>query len=91
VLFHEEKMMEGLLLAAGLHTFFNFFLQMGQVVVVVPFLFAGYFYLSYLMDKKEDHKIMGYVGEERTTHKIHLMPVRKETVQAEGVIKEFSD
>jgi RsiW-degrading membrane proteinase PrsW (M82 family) len=91
VLFHEEKMMEGLLVAAGMHTFFNFFLQLGNVVVVVPFLFAGYFLLSYLMDKKEDHKIMGYVSDERTTHKIHLMKVGWKSVETSGEIKEFSD
>jgi RsiW-degrading membrane proteinase PrsW (M82 family) len=91
VLFHEEKMLEGLIVAGLLHTIFNFFLQLNQVVVVVPFLFAGYFLLSYLFDKKEDHKMWGYVTEERTTGKIHLMRVQEPSKKDSGEIQEFSD
>ena len=75
VLFHEEKMMEGLLIATLLHSIFNYLLQLNQIVFVVPFLFIGFFVLSYLIDKKEDHKEFKFVSEERTTGKIHEMSV----------------
>lgn len=72
VLFHEEKIMEGLMIAVILHSFFNYLLQLNQIVIAVPFLFVGFFILSYLFDKKEDHKEFKFVTAERTTSKIHL-------------------
>jgi RsiW-degrading membrane proteinase PrsW (M82 family) len=76
VLFHEEKMMEGLLIAAILHSIFNYLLQLNQIVFVVPFLFVGFFVLSYLFDKKQDHKEFQFVSAERTTGKIHKLKAK---------------
>lgn len=58
-LFHEEKMLEGLLLAIGLHALFNIFLEMGLTFMIVPFLVGGYVTLSYLFDLKDSHKDYG--------------------------------
>jgi len=66
-IFHEEKMAEGLLIAVSLHAIFNVFLELSWTFLIIPFLFVGYFLLNYLLDKKEDHKIYGLVGEERTS------------------------
>jgi RsiW-degrading membrane proteinase PrsW (M82 family) len=78
VFFHEEKMMQGLLLASILHSIFNYLLQLNKILYIVPFLFFGYFILSYLFDKKEDHKEFSYVSDEKTTGRIHAMKVRYE-------------
>lgn len=67
VLFHEEKMMEGLLLAVLLHSAFNYMLQLNMLLFIIPLLFIGFFILSYLIDKKEDHKEFQFVSDVRTT------------------------
>lgn len=54
--FKEEKMMEGLVFAMGLHAMFNIFLEMGWTFVIVPYLVGGYALMSYLFNKKENHK-----------------------------------
>ncbi len=59
VLFHQEKMLEGLILAIGLHSLFNIFLEMGITFMIVPFLVGGYITLTYLLDLKENHKNYG--------------------------------
>lgn len=63
--FHEEKMAEGLLIAIALHAFFNIFLEMNWVFLLVPYLTAGFIYLSYLMEKKESHKAYCTVDNNR--------------------------
>ena len=81
-LFHEEKILEGLLLAAVLHGTFDFLMGMSQhysnegspmaaqlwLTLAVPFLVGGFFWLTYLLDKKEDHKQYGHVTDERTSN-----------------------
>ncbi|MFH1545910.1 MAG: PrsW family glutamic-type intramembrane protease [Patescibacteria group bacterium] len=68
--FREEKILEGLLIAASLHATFDFLMGMSQhftdidspnaakiwLLAAVPFLVGGFFLLTYLLDKKEDHK-----------------------------------
>ncbi|MBI2464203.1 hypothetical protein HYV57_04565 [Candidatus Peregrinibacteria bacterium] len=49
-------MLEGLLMAVTMHAFFNIILEMGWTVMIVPYLFIGFITLSYLFDKKENHK-----------------------------------
>lgn len=65
VRFKEEKMTEGLLIAIGLHALFNLFLEMNWTFLIVPYLTAGYILLSYLLEKKEDHKQYGLVIDQR--------------------------
>jgi RsiW-degrading membrane proteinase PrsW (M82 family) len=65
VLFHEEKMAQGLLIAVGLHAVFNIFLEMNWTFLLVPFLTGGFIYVSWLLEKKEDHKIYATVDENR--------------------------
>ncbi len=55
-LFHEEKLLEGLLFAVLLHAGFNVFLEMGWTFIIVPYLVFGYSILSNLFKKKENHK-----------------------------------
>ncbi len=58
-MFHEERMMEGLLIAIGLHAIFNIFLEMNLTYLIAPFLICGYLALNYLFTKKENHKNYG--------------------------------
>ena len=58
-MFYQEKMLEGLILAIGLHALFNIFLEMSLTFMIVPFLFGGYLTLNYLFEKKENHKNYG--------------------------------
>ena len=55
-LFAEEKLVEGLIVAMGLHAFFNVFLEMGWTFMILPYLVGGYMLLTYLFRKKENHK-----------------------------------
>ena len=59
VLFRDEKIFEGLLIASLLHAFFNIFLEMGWSYLIVPYLFMGYLILNYLLKKKENLKNYG--------------------------------
>lgn len=56
-LFHEQKMLEGLVLAIILHAIYNVFLEMNWTFIMVPYLFLGYLILSHLLEKKENHKV----------------------------------
>ncbi len=76
-LFHQEKMLEGILIAVGLHAIFNIFLEMNLTFLIVPFLVAGYFAINYLFEQKENHKRYGklYVYTRNHPHsktKIHF-------------------
>jgi RsiW-degrading membrane proteinase PrsW (M82 family) len=69
--FREEKIFEGLIIAASIHATFDFLMGMSQhftdagssaiarvwLLLAVPFLVGNFFWLTYLLDKKEDHKI----------------------------------
>lgn len=55
-MFHQENIMEGLLVSIGLHAIFNIFLEMNMTFMIVPFLVGGYLTLSYLFQKKENRK-----------------------------------
>lgn len=80
-IFYEEKVLEGLLIAALLHGTFDFMMGMSQhfadvgssfgtkfwLLAVVPFLVGGYFWLTALLDKKENHKMYGHLDSERTS------------------------
>lgn len=58
-LFYQEILVEGLLLAIGLHSIFNIFLEMNWNFLIVPFLISGYITLNYLFAKKENRKNYG--------------------------------
>lgn len=73
VVFHEEKMVQGLLIAVGLHAVFNILLEMNWTFILVPFLTGGFIYLSYLLEKKEDHKIYATVDENRNDVEMRVM------------------
>lgn len=55
-LFHEEKMLEGVTIAAALHAVYNIFLEMNWTFIMVPYLVGGYLYVSHLLKLKENHK-----------------------------------
>lgn len=61
VLFKDEKILEGLIIAVCLHAVFNIFLEMGWVFLIVPFLFGGYVTLNNMLRKKESLKEWGRV------------------------------
>lgn len=58
-MFYQEKLMEGLLIAIGLHAIFNILLEMSLTFLIVPFAISGYISLNYLFAKKETHKNYG--------------------------------
>lgn len=58
-LFYQESLLEGLIMAIGLHAMFNIFLEMNLTFLIVPFLVGGYLSLNYLFDKAENHKQYG--------------------------------
>jgi len=58
-LFHQERLLEGALIAIVLHAIFNIVLEMNLTFLIVPFIIAGYITLNYLFDKKENHKEYG--------------------------------
>jgi len=68
-LFHEEKILEGLIAATLLHAAFNVFLEMEWLVVIVPFLFIGYLILDNLIERKENHLNYKRLLPERTTNR----------------------
>jgi len=55
VLFHEEKLMEGMLLAMIVHAVFNSLLELGQIVFVFPLLFVLFAWILKLLHKKSTH------------------------------------
>jgi len=65
VVFHEEKIAQGLFMAIILHAFFNILLEMNWVFLLVPYLTGGFIYLSYLLEKKESHKAYCMVDNNR--------------------------
>jgi len=52
-LFHEEKMMEGMLLAIFLHAIFNSLLDFGKIVFVFPFILLLLYFVLHLFHRKE--------------------------------------
>ncbi|MFA6918211.1 MAG: PrsW family glutamic-type intramembrane protease [Candidatus Gracilibacteria bacterium] len=58
-MFHQEKILEGTILAVGLHAIFNVFLEMNLTFMIVPFLVCGYIALDYLFELKENRKNLG--------------------------------
>jgi len=78
-MFHEEKILEGTIIAVGLHAIFNIFLEINLTFLVVPFLVGGYITLNYLFAKKEDRKKYGklYVKVRNHPHPksgVHFVP-----------------
>lgn len=61
VLFHDQKMMEGVLLAMGLHAVFNSLLEFGLVTLVFPFVVGMLLNLLYLWHKQNHHECRGEV------------------------------
>lgn len=67
VLFHHEKIVEGLVIASLLHACFNIFLEMEWAFLIIPFLTVGYATLVYLLKRKENLKKYGKLVSERTS------------------------
>ena len=79
-LFHEEKMMEGLLCAAGIHGVFDglmgvssYLTEKGSslgpicLMLTVPLLGGSLWWLVTLLNEKENRKDLGHLGAERTS------------------------
>ncbi len=54
-LFHEEKLLEGLLLAMLIHACFNSFLEFGLVGFIIPFLIGIFLYILSLLHRRDNH------------------------------------
>lgn len=61
VLFKDEKILEGLVVATSLHAVFNIFLEMEWSFLIIPLLAGGYAILNHLLNKKESFKEWGRV------------------------------
>lgn len=68
-LFHEEKILEGLIAAVLLHAVFNIFLEMEWIFLIAPFLLGGYLILDYLLSQKENMKNYKKLLPVRTSRK----------------------
>lgn len=64
-IFYEEKLFQGLFYAAILHAGFNILLHLEFTFLTVPYLVGGYIALSYLLDKKENHKMRNMLHTQR--------------------------
>ncbi|MBU1446391.1 PrsW family intramembrane metalloprotease [Patescibacteria group bacterium] len=67
VMFHDEKILEGLFFASGLHAFFNIILEMEWTFMIIPFLVMGYAILDHLIKEKDNLKKYGKVIPVRTS------------------------
>ncbi len=67
VMFRNEKIVEGLVVASLLHAFFNIFLEMEWAFMIIPFLAGGYATLVYLLKRKENLKKYGKLAPQRTS------------------------
>jgi RsiW-degrading membrane proteinase PrsW (M82 family) len=67
-LFHEEKMLEGLTLAVGLHAVYNIFLEMNWTFIMVPYLVLGYLFVSRLFKMKRNQQNLGLLLEGERNH-----------------------
>lgn len=91
-LFHEQKMLEGLTLAVGLHAVYNIFLEMNWTFIMVPYLVIGYLYVSHLFKMKENQKRLDLLLESERNHNrpprrlaTHLSKVLKKVRQEQEV------
>ena len=55
VLFHEAKLLEGMLIAMIVHAIFNSFLELGKIGIVFPFLFLVFAFVLNLLHRKSTH------------------------------------
>ena len=67
-LFHEQKMLEGFLLAVGFHAVYNVFLEMNWTFIMVPYLVLGFMYVSHLFAQIKNHKRLDLVYEDERNH-----------------------
>jgi len=65
--FHEMKMLQGLLFAMFFHGIFDFFLELNLTYLTVPMIALGFLYLTYLLGKKENQKKLRLLVDQRTS------------------------
>ena len=58
-MFHEEKMMEGMVLAMACHAVFNGLLEFGKTTLMIPFLMILFFLVLSLFHRKKIHTHTG--------------------------------
>ena len=61
-LFHEQKLLEGLLLAMLVHAAFNSLLEFELVVWVIPFLIGIFLYILNLLHRRDNHIRRGHLS-----------------------------
>ncbi len=65
--FHELKIMQGLIFAMVFHGLFDFVLDQEKTFLTVPMIFGGFLYLSYLFQKADNHRKLRLISESRTS------------------------
>jgi len=83
-MFHQEKMLEGMVIAIGLHAIFNILLEINLTFMIVPFLVGGYYSLNYLLNKKENHKNYGNLFDSMRNHDLEKvkLPLIRDILQS---------
>ena len=66
IFIHEQRVM-GLLLAGLFHAAFNVFLELNQVLAIIPILFLGLYYVLYLIHKKQNHINFNKITQDQDT------------------------
>lgn len=80
-LFHEEKMMEGLLLAMLFHSVFNLLLQFSLIIVVVPFLLVLFIWVLSFFHKIRYHRDQNNLTEQDISQKgFEVLMIHKDSV-----------
>ncbi len=78
VLYRKLKILQGVLLAAVTHAFFNYLLDFRQLHYAILLVVVGFIYVYYLMTRKAGHLLLGYTKQRKS-----LMAPRDEDVVVE--------
>lgn len=63
-MFHEEMMMEGMILAMACHAVFNGLLEFGKTTLMIPFLMVLFFIVLSLFHRKKIHTQTGVIARQ---------------------------
>lgn len=72
-IFVNEQRFIGLMLAGLFHALFNVFLELNQVLLLIPILFLGLYYVLYLIHKKQNHINYNKIGHKKRPDKSGLV------------------
>ncbi len=56
--YQEQMILKGLVIAIGMHAFYNYLLQFNIILPALIFIILGYFYLNYLLNRKTGNLVL---------------------------------